>query len=150
MPAITTHQRRACQAQGRAQGFKSTLPDQRWSQPGTNCVLSLETGTDQISRTASRPGDEVNSRPTSAGTLSENQNPKSWGNWFPESFQRRSLVEKTQTVEEYLLGLRGKRGSTKGKRRTEEQTRAFSKLLAWKGRRVRWELPSKPDCQAAG
>lgn len=28
MPAITTHRRRACQAQGRAQGFKSTLPDQ--------------------------------------------------------------------------------------------------------------------------
>lgn len=39
-------------------------------------------------------------------------------------------MEETQTVEEYLLGLQGKRDSTKGKRRTEEQTRAFSKLLA--------------------
>ena len=28
MPAITTHRRRACQAQGQAQGFESTLPDQ--------------------------------------------------------------------------------------------------------------------------
>lgn len=39
-------------------------------------------------------------------------------------------MEKTQTVEEYLLELRGEKGSTKCRRRTEEQTRAFSKLLA--------------------
>ena len=38
MPAITTHRRRACQAQGQAQGFESTLPDQtEASQTQTVC-----------------------------------------------------------------------------------------------------------------
>ena len=32
-------------------------------------------------------------------------------------------MEKTQTVEEYLLELRGEKGSTKCRRRTEEQRR---------------------------